>query len=216
MTRMSEQSESGLRTTVLQYWLERMRAGDNDAADQLLRHATGQLERMARKMLRKFPGVGRWEQTDDLLQNAVLRLLRALKEVRPTSVRAFFGLAAAQIRRELIDLARHYQGPEGQGANHASVFGMMASKDGPPSVLDPADQHDEAEELERWAAFHDAVDQLPPEEREVVGLTFYHGWTQAEIAAMFGCDERTVRRRWRAACQHLSEALRGRLPDLAD
>ena len=59
-------------------------------------------------------GVGA-EQTDDVLQNAVVRLLRALEEVRPPSVRAFFGLAATQMRRELLDLARRYQGRGGPG-----------------------------------------------------------------------------------------------------
>jgi RNA polymerase sigma factor (sigma-70 family) len=56
------------------------------------------------------------------------------------------------------------------------------------------------------------VDQLPIEEQEVVGLTFYNGWTQAQIADLFGVDERTVRRRWRSACLTLSEALGGRFP----
>ena len=36
--------------------------------------------------------------------------------------------------------------------------------------------------MERWSAFHDAVARLAPEEREVFGLTFYHGWSQAQIA----------------------------------
>jgi RNA polymerase sigma factor (sigma-70 family) len=52
-----------------------------------------------------------------------------------------------------------------------------------------------AEEPERWSAFHKQVEQLPVEEREVVGLIFYHGWTQAPIAELFDVSERTVRRR---------------------
>jgi RNA polymerase sigma-70 factor (ECF subfamily) len=213
---MSDESMSVLRTAEFHLWIDRMRDGDDTAAEQLLRHAAGQLERMARKMLRRFPGVGRWEQTDDLMQNAVVRLLRALKEVRPNSVRAFFGLAAALMRRELIDLARHYQGPQGHGANHASVFADPAMLANPGAVLDPADQGGDGNEVELWAAFHAAVESLPPEEREVVGLTFYHGWTQVEIATLFQVDERTVRRRWRSACQRLSERLHGRLPALDD
>jgi DNA-directed RNA polymerase specialized sigma24 family protein len=47
----------------------------------------------------------------------------------------------------------------------------------------------------------------------VVGLRFYHGWGEAEIAELFGVTERTVRRRWRTACQRLGEALGGQLPD---
>ena len=39
-------------------------------------------------------------------------------------------------------------------------------------------------------------------------LTFYHGWTQAEIAELFQVDERTIRRRWqlpRSGWANLSE-----------
>ena len=48
--------------------------------------------------------------------------------------------------------------------------------------------------------------------REVFGLTFYHGWTQAEIAMLLAVSERQVRRLWRQACLRLHELLRGDLP----
>jgi RNA polymerase sigma factor (sigma-70 family) len=57
------------------------------------------------------------------------------------------------------------------------------------------------------------MEQLPAEEREVVGLTFYHGWTQAQIAELFGVDERTIRRRWRAACLRLQDLVGADLPE---
>ena len=53
------------------------------------------------------------------------------------------------------------------------------------------------------------VSQLPVEQREVVGLVFYHGWTQAKIAELFGVDERTIRRRWSSACQKVRELVGG-------
>jgi hypothetical protein len=71
-------------------------------------------------MLRDFPGVHRWEETDDVLQNAQLRLNRALGAAQPPTVAELFRLAAAQVRRELIDLARHYSAACGLGANLAS------------------------------------------------------------------------------------------------
>jgi DNA-directed RNA polymerase specialized sigma24 family protein len=52
------------------------------------------------------------------------------------------------------------------------------------------------------------------EERGVISLICYHGWPQAQIAELFQVDERTIRRRWRSACQRLSEALGGRLPEV--
>ena len=68
-------------------------------------------------------------------------------------------------------------------------------------------------DLERWAAFHEMVGALPAEEREVVGLVHYHGWTQAQIAELFGVTERTVRRWWQSALLKLGEAMADHLPE---
>src|SRR5262245_31275827 len=97
-----------------------MRAGDAAARDELLRACWGRLERLAGKMLGRFPNVRRWAERDDVLQNALVRLLQALEKVEPTSTRDFFGLAAVLIRRELLDLARRFGGTHGLGANHAA------------------------------------------------------------------------------------------------
>ena len=88
------------------------------------------LERLTRRMLKDYARLRRWEQTGDVLQNALLRLHRALASERPRSVRAFLALAATQIRRELIDLSRHHFGPEGQAAHrlrgvHGAHAGLL-------------------------------------------------------------------------------------------
>jgi RNA polymerase sigma factor (sigma-70 family) len=194
------------QTTQLHGWLERMQAGDLAARDELLRQVGRQLERLARKMLRGFPNVHRWAQTDDVLQNSLVRLLRSLEQIRPTSTRQFFGLAAEQIRRELLDLARHFYGPEGHGANHASC---AVGDDSTGSGFEPADQADSPEELEEWCAFHQEVEKLPAEEREVVGLIYYHGWTQARVAELLQITDRTVRRRFESALMQLHRRLKG-------
>jgi RNA polymerase sigma-70 factor (ECF subfamily) len=192
-----------VQSVQLRQWLERMRAGDLAARDDLLRALCGRLECLARKMLRRFPQVHRWAQTDDVLQNALMRLLRSLHKVQPGSVRDFFGLAALEMRRELLDLARHYYGPLGLGANHASQGGDSGQtmNDQDPAV--PEDRED----LERWQAFHAGVDNLPAEEREIVSLIFYHGWTQAEVAELLQSSERTIRRRWESALRRLHQRL---------
>src|SRR4051794_28001365 len=101
------------RTIEIQDRLDRLRDGDQSAREELLVVAGERLSRLARRMLRDNSRVARWVQTDDVVQNASLQLYRALATVRPDSVRGFFNLAAVQIRRELIDLARHYYGPLG-------------------------------------------------------------------------------------------------------
>ncbi len=198
-------ADRSVDTLDLRRWLDRIAAGDLAARDELLSATCGRMERLARKMLRGFPNVRQWAQTDDVLQSALLRLLRTLRQVRPADTREFFGLAAVHIRRELLDLARHFRRRLDRpgGAADAEAPDALAQAPGPDSSTD----------LERWGAFHEAVERLPAEEREVVGLTFYHGWTQPQIAALLGVDERTGRRRWRAACVRLTEALGGHLPD---
>ena len=47
--------DSSLHTTQLRRWVERIRKGDRAACDEMLRAAQDRLERLARKMLRRFP-----------------------------------------------------------------------------------------------------------------------------------------------------------------
>lgn len=190
-------SEPMGNTTILGGLLQRMAVGDEAARDQLIAHSMERLQRLARKMLRENPAVHRWNQTDDVLQSALVRLHRALKSVTPESPRRFIGLAATQIRRELIDLHRSQYGPEGLGANH---FSGSHADDAPAAYEQLADPAGASEismaEMER---FHAAVDALPSEEREVFQLAFYQGFKQEEIANLLAVSTKTVKRRWRAA-----------------
>src|SRR5215470_8983518 len=156
--------------------LDRLRDGDGSARDRLIALAQGRFAALARAMLRRHPHVRRWEQTDDLLQAALIRLHRSLAEVRPEGVRHFDNLAAAQIRRELIDLARSYHGPEGIGAHHHTDG---KGRDAGTRLAEVADETGGPAALEGWIAFHEAVNRLPEEEREVVNLLWYGNRTHA-------------------------------------
>lgn len=184
-------------TVMLQACLDRWRAGEREAADELLKAVLNRLQKLAARMIRGFPNVRGLADTDDVLQNSVLRLLRTLRSLRPQTPRDFFNLAAVHIRRELIDLARRTRGKETVPLNPAG------SSDAPrptePTAPTMADS-------DQWVRFHEAVDQLPLEEREVVGLVFYHGWTQHKIAELFQVDERTIRRRWASACRRIRDS----------
>jgi RNA polymerase sigma-70 factor (ECF subfamily) len=198
-----------LASTYMRHLVDRVRRGDGEASNELLQRAGARLEELARSMLGKFPSVGRFEETGDVLTGASMRLLRALKVVRPANTRAFFGLAAEQIRRELIDLARRHFGRHGWAANLES---NAQSPDSSAAVLglccEPIDADEPPEELEAWAAFHVAVGGLPAEEREVFNLRYYHGWKEKDIAELLQMEGRTVRRKWRHACLHLNALLR--------
>jgi RNA polymerase sigma-70 factor (ECF subfamily) len=198
-------SDSSLHTSQLRRWVERLCAGDLAAREEMLRAVHGRLERLARKMLRRFPDVGRWAESDDVLQNAELRLLRALEKAQVTSVRDFFGLAAEQMRRELLDLARYYHSRQVNGPSHARQPGGTGSGG---AIPEPLAADDDAKDLEKWCAFHEAVEHLPVEQREVVGLIYYQGWTQAQAAEHLGMSKRTVQRHWAAAMLTLHELLK--------
>ena len=199
-------------TTQLRYWLERMRAGDGHARQELLAHASARLRTLAGRMLRDYPSVRRWEQTDDVLQQALMRLHRALAEVTPESLPHFYNLAALQIRRELLDLAKHHLGPEGQGARHHSdAHGRAADDEGGP-LGGVADHAAEPTTLEAWSEFHARVEALPPQEREVFNLLWYQGLNQDEAAEALGVSSRTVLRRWQSARLLLYQALHGEQP----
>jgi RNA polymerase sigma-70 factor (ECF subfamily) len=199
-------SDNPLDTARMHHCVERWQAGDPAAADDLLRAIGKRLEHMARKMLRGFPAIQSWAETPDVLQGSLLRLLNTLRRLRPESTRHFFNLASVHVRRELLDLARHFGGEGYARRTPASSAGNSSGG------LSQVAEAGAAEDLDLWCRFHEAVEKLPPEEREVMRLAFYHGWSQAQMAELFQVDERTIRRRWQAACLQLQRLVGDRLP----
>jgi RNA polymerase sigma-70 factor (ECF subfamily) len=201
------------QTVQIQGLLDRLQAGDESARKELLNCACERLTRLTRKMLKGYPRLKRWEQTDDVFQNAVLRLYRSLGQVKPATAADFFRLAALNIRRELLDLAKHYYGPQGRGTKHASVDHRPQEGD-TPAAYEPPDAGSGPDRLAAWTEFHRQIERLPDEERETFDLLWYQGLSQAEAAALLNVSERTVKRRWQSARLRLHEALHGELPEL--
>jgi RNA polymerase sigma factor (sigma-70 family) len=182
--------------------LARLAAGDPRAREEILEVCMARLHVIASRMLANFPSVRRWNDTGDILQGGLVRLHRALADVRPTTDRDLLALATTQMHRELLDLARKYAGPRSHAAHHDtnSIRGdINLQQTDLASTIDP--------ELERWEAFHEAVEGLPPEEREVFRLVWYFGCDQQQVAATLGCSTRTVKRHWQAARQAVAAAL---------
>jgi len=187
-------------TTRITNWLARLRDDDPDARGELLRYASRRLERLASRMLRSYPALRAWEQTGDVLQAAALRLYQVLAEVRPESVHHFFRLAALQIRRQLIDLARSHFRPAGWAARHE--LGVDDQESVAP-----------AERLSGWAEFHETIASLPDELTEIVELLWYQGLTQPEAAELLGVSPATVKRRWREARFTIFRVTGGECPE---
>ena len=199
---MADAPQSGnamTHSTELTNKLDQLRSGELEARDALIEYTVERLRKLARKMLRGFPAVRRWSETDDVLQNAMIRLHRSLAAVAPSSSAEFFGLAATQIRRELLDLAKHFHGPEGIGANHHTDTGSVVSG--------KQDQQIEPANLESWSRFHNAVESLPDDERQVVNLLWYEALSQPEAAEAIGVSLATIKRRWASARLKLCDGL---------
>lgn len=198
------------RTLEVQGCLDRLREGDAAARAELLSLTWDRLHRLARKLLKDFPAVRRWEETDDVFQRAAIRLERALAADPPSSASHFFKLAALQIRRELLDLSRHFYGPEGMGRHHHTDGHPDGDRDPGHRLADPAAATDGPATLAQWTELHQAVERLPTQEREVFDLHYYTGLLLKDAAELLQISERTAKRRWRSARLLLHEALKGR------
>jgi RNA polymerase sigma factor (sigma-70 family) len=193
--------------------LDRLAAGDLTARDEIIALCTERLRTLAHRLLAGYPTVRRWDDTDDVFQNATMRLYRALAQVRVGSPRELMALAATQLHRELLDLARHHSGPMSYAANHGT---NIAPRGGAPgqSVVHHVDRMPEADDhLDRWTAFHETIERLPAEQRELFHLVWHLGADQKTVAQLLDCSERTVKSRWREVREAVKSALDGQSPE---
>jgi RNA polymerase sigma-70 factor (ECF subfamily) len=195
----------------LQGCLDRWHAGDPSARRELLDVACDRLARLTRKMFDATDRLRAWAESTDVFQNAMLRLCRALDAVVPGTLVEFFRLAALQVRRELVDLARRHYGPNGCAVHQVNE---TPCEGGTTLEFDLPDMRDEPSRLAVWGEFHELIGALPDEQREVFDLVWYQGLTHGEAAALLNVSTKTVQRRWHAACLALHKALQGNLPGL--
>jgi RNA polymerase sigma-70 factor (ECF subfamily) len=192
---MDDEHDLPGETTVL---VNRHRPGSPGAGDDLLVYACDRLRRLARRMLRcQNPDLRRWEQTDDVLQGALIRMRLALSRTTLDSSAHFWHLAALQVRRELHDLLRHHRGPQSFAANHDTGHG---DEDGVPRWSAACG---EPSSPEQWGDFLEMVAALPGELRQVFDLLWTQGLTQEKAAEKLDVSVRTIRRRWDEAKEHL-------------
>ena len=190
--------------------LEQLNSGDLSARDRIVEVCGERLRHLTHKIISRYPGVRRYDDTDDVFQGAIMRLHRALGQMALAgeSPRSLMALGAIQIHRELVDLARRYAGPSSYQANH----GTNVFHDGDDARYFVDDAAVEEEPLDRWERFHAAVEQLSPEQKEAFRLVWYLGADQKTIAAVMGCSERSVKNYWRQARDAVKAALGGEPP----
>lgn len=184
--------------------LRRLAMGEPQAREEILEVCVARLRVIASRMLVDFPRVRRWSDTGDILQGGLIRLHAALATVRPATPRDLLALATMHMHRELIDLARRYAGPRCHAAYHDTNSPWNGDH---RQHTDLVSSGEEGSELDRWEAFHAAVERLPDAEREVFRLVWYFGCDQRQVAETLGCSTRTVKRHWQAAREAVAAAV---------
>jgi RNA polymerase sigma-70 factor (ECF subfamily) len=191
---------SGENTTVVvQRYLDAL-AGDQPAEPivrALLDRSVRRLHHLCGAMLhRSFPRLTRPPlnlQTDELLSAVVERLLKALREARPATVRQFLSLAGQHMRWELNDLARRLDNRPATVELHEGAVAALANSD---SGLSPDGRR-----------ILEAIDGLPEDEREVFDLIRIQGLAQGDVADVLGVAPKTVQRRLDRGLRLLTERL---------
>ena len=121
------------------------------------------------------------------------RLLKALRDARPRTVREFFALAGQHMRWELNDLARRLD-------NQPVAVELREGQLPAPASSDSGLSPDGRRMLE-------AIDRLPEEECEVFGLVRIQGLTHGEAAEVLGICAKTVQRRLNHSLMLLAKEL---------
>jgi RNA polymerase sigma-70 factor (ECF subfamily) len=132
-------------------------------------------------------------QTDELLGAVAERLLKAMREARPRTVRQFFALANLHMRWELNDLARRLD-------NQPPVAELRES-------LVPAPTSSGSGLGPNGRRMLEAIENLPEDEREAFDLVRVQGMTQTEAAQILGVAAVTVKRRLNRGLRLLTEKL---------
>jgi RNA polymerase sigma-70 factor (ECF subfamily) len=125
------------------------------------------------------------------------RMLKAMREARPQTVRQFFALANQHLRWELNDVSRRLDKRAPAVEVRDSFVAAPAESSG--SQLTPGAKR-----------ILQAIAQLPDEEREAFDLVRIQEMTHPEAAEVCGVSARTIQRRLNRALLLLADAL----PDL--
>ena len=163
--------------------LQRVRSGDDDAFDELMRSVYDELRVIARRQLSR-------QSRDPLLQTTALvneAYLRLARNEQPEWVDRchFFAVAATAMRQIVVDHARR-RGSEKRGGGWKRID------------LDDV-RLDIDEQTELLLEIDDALTRLSrlnPRLTRVVECRFFAGMTEGETASALDVTDRTVRRDW--------------------
>jgi RNA polymerase sigma factor (sigma-70 family) len=182
--------------------LDRIRAGDPAARDQLIADAYERVHELAHLILKgRPPETRRGVETDDVVIESLEKFRRKLCEGLghvPDNSSELFAYVAQIVRRVVIDHVRKRAGREFQTQFPAAEL----APDHPDHRAGPLG----VDVLERLA-LHEAVARLPERERRLLDWRYVWGMNDDEIAREEDCNPRTVRRRIRETLMSLRATL---------
>ena len=170
--------------------LERIRAGDPAAIDELIDRAHGIARRYSLAVCGSAP------DTDDAMQEALLQTFRHAREIREP--RAFRAWLYRTVKHACL-LGRRRTGVE------ALTGGLEDVADEPADASPAVDALVETEESR--ARVHDALARLRPAYREAVFLRDLEGLSTREVASVLGISEANVKVRLHRAHAQLRREL---------
>lgn len=175
--------------------LQAAQQGDRAAADQVVAQLYADLQRLARRHMRRAGDMTLLDTTS-LVHEAWLRLAGSQGKDFPDR-RHFLAYAAHAMRSVVIDMVRARQAERrGGGQVHLTLNTAVAE-------ITPQDDdgilrvHEALEELA----------QLEPRLVQVVEMRYFGGLLEQEIAQALGVTERTVQRDWQKARVFLAASL---------
>lgn len=179
---------NNLRTVVAQTILQRIAGGDQAAVQECLKSYGGLVWSLARRMLRNT------EDAEDAVQEIFLDIWKNAErfDEAQASETTFIAMIA---RRRLIDRIRHVQ----RRISADSIEDILAE----PSVRSDKVMQTNVEAREAAKA----MDQLRPEQRQVLQLSIVHGLSHQEIADATGMPLGTVKTHARRGIIQVREML---------
>jgi len=170
--------------------------GDRDAEAALIPLVYAELRRRAASYMRRETP-GHTLQPTALVHEAYLKLIG--EEGNWQNRSQFFGVAARQMRRILVDHARKRKADKRAGGEVRATFqdALAIATERPGELV----------------AMDDALELLAlayPRQAQVVELRFYGGHTEDEIARILGTSLETTKRDWKFARVWLSREVRVR------
>ena len=175
-------------------WLERIRAGEEAAFEQIFRAYFDRLQAYAERYVREP------EVAEEVVANVFVRLWaqRAEWHVRE-SLKSYL---YAAVRNQALMWLDHEN-----VVNRTRKLGEQEQRS-PGMGQAPASAEEELQAAELAAALEAAIDRMPPRVRDAYVLSRQHGLTYAEVAEEMGISPKTVE-------IHLGRALKMLREDLA-